>query len=882
MNPAPENNPESFAKQRLSQACRAIDRSARLRWTLIVCQVLVVAFLAFALMDYWLILPVLWRTAGSLALAGVIAWGIAGWVRYRLRPTHLKQGALAIEAKRPELGCEVSTAAEYLSGEKKIEHEYESELAAALEAKTAQALVQSPVLASGTRRFAAFLLVSLLLLLALALIAPGGFTALERAAVPFSKAHYTSVQVQPGDFEVPIGSSLSITNAFSGRLPSDARFSWTEAGNLQWQTAALTTGTQGIYFHTLTNLQSDIVYHVAGNDALSPDYKITTYIPPAVKEFNVQLTYPAYTQLPGAVQKSPDITAVRATTASIVIRPNVDLAQAKLRLGSNELAMARNPDGTWTANVPLKTDSDYWISLSDRKGHSSTNDKPYHLTAVPDNPPKVEITDPGKDIRSSATNKVLVKISASDDFGVEKIKLVYNKLGGAEVTMDAQRESSHNGEIVAKVELDLSSLELKEYDVVAYHAEATDNNTLDGPGVGKSPVYFIEITDQEGSPSLAKGQGKKVNLLVIQKQIIADTTVMASNAPTDKFKEMTLRQRDAAEFGHMYLEAISDGNADAAVSEMKAALSEMELAGNQLEKQQQAQSLPHEESALAHLYQVVKLMPELQNMPTQPQPDQKPPSPKVQVVLQAIQKQRKENATDQDLQDALKQAQDLARAQADLNSAMRQQTGSQAQGQSQMQAQGEGQGQGQGQGQGEGEGQGKGNGQAQEQQPPGQQASNQAKSDKPDGAQPKGNAAGQGDQPRDTPKDPTQQAQAQEPPSPAEIAQKEEQLSDEAKKLAEQLQRIAGKDRRLGHNAGSGAAHAAANMKAAGQAARQGGFGTAGEYGFQGELEMRSVADKLERLVKNKPDASDIAHEDSPKAYDSLISEYLKRLSHAE
>ncbi len=92
-----------------------------------------------------------------------------------------------------------------------------------------------------------------------------------------------------------------------------------------------------------------------------------------------------------------------------------------------------------------------------------------------------------------------------------------------------------DGEITATAELDLSALGLKEYELVAYHAEATDNNTLDGPGVGESPVYFVEITNEEGKPCLSQGQGQRVNLLVIQKQIIADSTALAPKAKAEEF-----------------------------------------------------------------------------------------------------------------------------------------------------------------------------------------------------------------------------------------------------------------------------------------------------------------------------------------------------------
>ncbi len=849
-----ENDPSNLARQRLAQACEAMDKTTRFGWAMMVGEAALLAMLGLAVADYWLMMPVLLRTAGSLGLALLLIIGVVRLVRFYRRPTRLKQGALVIESGRPELGCEVSTAAEYLAGERKLEHEYEPELAAALEAKTARALGGYSIPVPGKLiGYAALMAITLLALVFLVLAAPGGLTALERTAVPFSKAHYTTLEVKPGNTEVAIGRNVEITNIFSGRLPKVAHLSWSEKNAVNWQTAALTGDTQGIYLHTLTNLQADLTYRVAGSDAVSPEYKITTYIPPTVQDFNVRLNYPAYTKRGEVVQKSPDISVLRASTAEIRIQPSVGLKQARLRFSSGpERALTGNPDGTWSGNVPIAKDVDYWIELADAKGHTGVNEKPYHIKALPDNPPKVEISDPGKDIRSSSTNKVLVKISVSDDFGVEQIKLVFNKLGGAQQTVDAEREPGPNGEVLAKAELDLSTMGLKDYELVAYHAEASDNNTLDGPGIGRSPVYFIEITDEEAGKSLAQGQSQKVNLLVIQKQIVADTTALASASPEEKFKDLAVRQRDAAEFGRMYLDAISGGDAEAAATEMHAAITDMEVAGIQLEKQQRSGAISPEESALAHLYQVVKLLPELGNLPTTPTAGQKPPpSPKMQVVLEAIKQKNKEQPDNKEIEDALNQAKDLARAQSGLNIAMRH------------------------------PGQpGDGRGQA------GASPANSDSKPQPSKSQAKGSGQGQGQGQEqgngDEPSDSTADAQAQAPQSPAQIAQKEDELSKEAAALAERLQRMAGKDKRLGHNPGSGAGRAAAKMAAAGQAMAAGSVAAAGEHGFQGQLALRNVVDQLERLLKNQPAPSDFAHEDSPKEYDALIGEYLKRLSHAE
>lgn len=883
MNAPAENDPSKTAKRRLAEACRTKDTSLRVAWAITIGEAILLAVVGLALVDYWLMLPVWMRSTGALGLAGLATLGVIRLVRFYRRPTRLKEAALDVESQRPELGCEISTAAEYLTGERKTTHEYEPELVAALEAKAAKELSGTQVHYEKKLLNPAILFVATFLgLLSLVAIAPMALTALQRTALPFSDAKYTSVDVKPGNVEIPVGRDLSITNIFSGRIPKDPKFHWQEEGHAKWQTVALTKAADGAFVYEMKNLRSDITYRVTGNDAASEEFKIETYVPPEVKDLSVRVKYPDYTKLPPVDQKSPDITAVRASQAEIRIQPSVELSKAKLRIaGLPEVALTPGENGIWTGTLSVTKDADYWIELADKKGHHGVNEKPYHIKAVPDNPPKVEITEPGKDLRASATNKVPVKISVADDFGVGEIKVVLHKLGGSEQVVTASRQSDQNGEVVAQAELELSPLGLKEYELVAYHAEAADNNTLDGPGLGKSQVYFIEITNEEAGDCKSQSQGQKVNLLVIQKQIIADTTALAANAQADKFVEMAARQRDAKDLGQMYFDSLSAANPFApATIEMQAALKDMESARGSLEGQKRADALPPEENALAHLYQVIRQMPELENLPTMPQmADQKPPpSEKVKVVLEAIKQKKKEQPDDKNIEAALDEAKNLARSQSGINSALRNAGESEGKGQSQSASQGEGQGksnsqsQGKSQAQGQGQGQGKGQGQGQGQ----GMAKGQGKGEGQGQGQGEGKAGEEQKDPADEPADPAQ------PPEPAQLAEKENQLSKEAAALAEKLQRLAGKDTRLGHNAGRAAARAAAKMAAAGQSMKNGGFGAAGEHGFQGEMALRTVIAQLERILKNQPEATDIANEDFPKEYEALISEYLKKLSHAE
>jgi hypothetical protein len=122
----------------------------------------------------------------------------------------------------------------------------------------------------------------------------------------------------------------------------------------------------------------------------------------------------------------------------------------------------------------------------------------------------------------------------------------------------------------------------------------------------------------------------------------------------------------------------------------------------------------------------------------------------------------------------------------------------------------------------------------------------------------------------------------QENKDPVQMAEKQNQLSKEAAALAEKLQRLAGKDRRVGHGTGQNARQAAGKMEAAAESLKQGNFGAAGVQGMQGERALDQVIAQLERLLKTEVDLTDVASEDAPKEYEGLISEYLKKLSYAE
>jgi len=677
------NDFEQQARQRLAAASHLKDRARRTGWILLSLALALVTLLLFAVVDYWVLLPLGARLAGVAVVTGLIITGTLKTIRILQHPTQMKEAALDVEAQNRELGCMVSTAAEYISGERKPSQQYEPELVGALEARAAKALVAVELPYRKSLRIPMAMLAAAIAIMAgFYLFSSAAPTALRRAVAPWSGKTYTQLKVTPGDAELPMGRDFEIQIYFSGRHPKSPRIRWRETDSVQWRQSPLTTNETGLSLFTIKNVRRPFIYQVQGGDAVSPEYIVTPFTPPEVKELEVRLTYPAYVERPPIVQSNGHITMLRGSTAEFTVSPNVPLKKARLffeRFRPVEL-LSQSVE-QWTGGFVLRTNSDYRIELTDLRNHRGSNSEPYHLVVLPDEPPKIEILEPARDMRADPEQVIKIKASATDDFGLREIRLVYNKLGEPPIKkLPNQEKPNAKGETEAVFELPLSELNLREYDVVAYHAEAEDKNDLDGPGIGKSKVYFIEITPprtRPPRPAQEQAQGKqpqKANLLEIQKQIIADTRLLDHKSKPEQFKELAERQKIAGELTDLYKQAMAQRHAPPEAQEqMEGAAGEMKKAEEALAQRNPQDAVPAEENALAKLYQAAKMMPELQNFPTQPSRNAPPEqNPIVQLVLETIRQRQQQQNQNPEVEQLAGQIQNLASEQSALAQAAEQ------------------------------------------------------------------------------------------------------------------------------------------------------------------------------------------------------------------
>src|SRR5690606_20330173 len=129
-----------------------------------------------------------------------------------------------------------------------------------------------------------------------------------------------------------------------------------------------------------------------------------------------------------------------------------------------------------------------------------------------DREPTVSFEKPKRDIKANALEEVVLQARADDDYGVRQLDLVYTINGGEERTVPLHRAGAKAlTEVSAGHTLYLEELGVKPGDFVSYFAKATDTDTVGGPKVTTSDIYFVEVRpfsqDFRRAQSMAGGGG---------------------------------------------------------------------------------------------------------------------------------------------------------------------------------------------------------------------------------------------------------------------------------------------------------------------------------------------------------------------------------------
>ena len=334
----------------------------------------------------------------------------------------------------------------------------------------------------------------LLLIAGLARLPDLGFARLaDRFVLPMSgvpPVTTTQLSVSPGDADVIQSRPLTI-QVRAERLADSPVMLYLGDGVHEWWRSAMMPAGSGTFTFTLASVDKDLRYHVAGGDAVTPDYSIRALRKPAVSQFTVRYEYPPYTRLPPLTVTNTDgrIEAPAGTRVQLTVTATEPLQSALLTIGKDKILMDRTPDPrVRRAELVVRGESHYDLDLiSARDVAGSGPTATMYLRAVPDVPPQVRLSRGGESLRLTPRDMLPLSYEALDDYGVQSL-VVHVQINAKEtepITVSLWGDPRRRQDVF---NLDLATLPLGIGDVLTVSLAGTDTA---GHAVSSEPLHVL-------------------------------------------------------------------------------------------------------------------------------------------------------------------------------------------------------------------------------------------------------------------------------------------------------------------------------------------------------------------------------------------------------
>jgi hypothetical protein len=382
---------------------------------------------------------------------------------------------------------------------------------------------------------------ALLLLGAVSFVGRGSAReALDAVSLTLFPARVT-LEVVPGNARIRAGTGFAILARLVGnRAPVIAQLQIADGET--WRSADMSTEKPGEFRLALESVTAPFTYRVVAGAVTSPTYDVAVAHAPRVARIDVDYTYPPGLGLkPRTEEDSGDIYAPAGTGVRIRVFTDRPAATGQMALGDGRtIALTADQPNEFSGTLKVVDDNSYRVALADRDGMANPGETEYFIRILEDRPPEVRILKPAADRSVTKLDEVDVEAQAEDDYGVDRLDLVY-VLHGVEkvVPLDIPRRSAM---VKGHHTLYLEDLKVQPGDFVAYYVRARDLTRGTRPNEARSDIFFLEVKPFEQEFTLAAsqamagagGRSSIDDLVVAQKEIVVSTFKLDRRAQMSK------------------------------------------------------------------------------------------------------------------------------------------------------------------------------------------------------------------------------------------------------------------------------------------------------------------------------------------------------------
>src|ERR1043165_4887710 len=434
-----------------------------------------------------------------------------------------------------------------------------------------------------------------------------------------------SIKVKPGTARVPKGSDQDIIATlvnFDSQQVTVFTRPLGSKNDFQGQTMEPAKAKTDFRF-AIFNIQDSMEYFVESNNVRCEVFKLNVVDLPFVKQLDLSLNFPAFTNLPTkTVEDGGDIAALKGTVATITAKLSGKVRAARIVFPDGKKTEMQLQGSDFVGQLTVTSDTSYYIELVSVDGEAYRGSNEYDISVLADQPPVISFDKPGRDKKATNPEEVFTQARAEEHYGVVSMDLHFSINGGAEKTVNLQqltRESARS--LTGAYTFFLEEYNLKPGDFISYFAKARDASNE-----STSDIYFIEVKpfemeykqSQQGGGGSGQGGDQDQNALSRrQKDLIAATHRLVREG--DKYTEQERKdgyeavaqgqeklRTDTLEFLDRMgrrLGDVEDGQRRVAemAEHLRQATKEMEGAPPPLRKEAGKDALPPEQRALQRL-----------------------------------------------------------------------------------------------------------------------------------------------------------------------------------------------------------------------------------------------------------------------------------------
>lgn len=447
--------------------------------------------------------------------------------------------------------------------------------------------------------------------------------------------HALSIKVKPGTARVPKGSDLDIlatlvnfesqtVTVFSRPIGSKADFQ----GQVMEPGKAKTD-----YRFSIFNIQDSLEYFVESNSVRSEVFKLNVVDLPYVKQLDLALNFPAFTNLPTkAIEDGGDVAALKGTVATITAKLSGKVRAARIVFADGKKSEMQLQGSDFVGQLTVSGDTSYYIELVSTDGETYRGSNEYDVTLLADQPPTVSFDKPGRDRKATSLEEVFTQARAEDDYGVVSMDLHFSVNGGEEKTVNLQQLARESARSLSGAHtFFLEEYNLKPGDFISYYAKARDASNE-----ATSDIYFIEVKpfEMEYRQSQQQGGGggggdqdqnalsrRQKDLIAATHRLIREGDKYVEQERKDSYEAVAAGQEKLRTDTLEFLERLNrrlggqvddDKKMSEIAGHLRNAAREMEGAPPPLRKETGKDALPPEQRALQQLLSADALFREVQ------------------------------------------------------------------------------------------------------------------------------------------------------------------------------------------------------------------------------------------------------------------------------